>query len=199
MQRKFIRKLKRLRSKCIKEGAALIFFDPAHQVHNSSNRNAWQFKGGKETKKVKTNTGRRRINIIGGVNAITMKITTLVTEENCDRKTVVAYLIKLRKQYPKKDKIYMVLDNARYNRSKEVKAMAKSCNIQLVYLPPYCPNLNLIERLWKYFKKKVVGNKYYEQFEEFVEVIITFFQNIHENIEELNTLLNFKFRIIKAI
>lgn len=151
------------------------------------------------TKKVKTNTGRRRVNILGGVNAITMKITTLVTEENCNRDTVVVYLKKLRKQYPKKNKIYVVLDNARYNKSKEVTAMAESCNIQLVYLPAYCPNLNLIERLWKYFKKNVIQNKYYEKFEDFVTVIIEFFKNTRKQINELSTLLNFKFGIIKAI
>lgn len=194
-----MRKLIRLKRKCIKEGTELIFFDPAHQVHNSINGNAWQFKGKKQTKEVKSNTGRRRINIIGGVNAITMKVTTLVTEENCDKKTIVTYMKKLRRQYPKQNRIYMVLDNARYNRSKEVKEIAKSNNIRLVYLPPYCPNLNLIERLWKYFKKEIVKNKYYEQFEEFVAAIITFFKTIHKKTEELTTLLNFKFGIIKTI
>jgi len=199
VQKKFVRKLVRLKHKCIKEKSALIFFDPAHQVHNSNNGNAWQFKGRKQTKEVKSNTGRRRVNIIGGVNVITMKVTALVTEDNCDKKTIVAYMKKMRRHYPKKNKIYMVLDNARYNRSKEVKEMANSNNIQLVYLPAYCPNLNLIERLWKYFKKEVIKNKYYEQFEEFISVIIEFFKNIHQRKDELATLLNFKFGIIKTI
>jgi transposase len=170
-----------------------------HQVHNSINGYAWQFKGSRQTKKIMANTGRRRVNIIGGVNAVTMKVSTLVTGKNCDKSIIIEYLKKLRQQYPQKNKIYMILDNATYNRSKEVKAIAKSCNIELVYLPPYCPNLNLIERLWKYFKKEVVQNKYYEQFEEFETFIIAFFQDIHERIDDLTSLLNFKFGIIKAI
>ena len=124
------------------------------------NREAWQFRGKQGTKKIQTNTGRRRINGIGGVNPITMKTTTIITEDNCDKTVVVTYLEKLRKEYPTRKKIYMLLDNASYNRARMVREKAKQCNIQLVYLPPYSPNLNLIERLWKFFKKKIRRNKY---------------------------------------
>ena len=191
--------MERLRKRCLNEGQDLVFFDPAHQVHNSSNDYAWQFKGSKGTKKIKANTGRRRINIIGCVNAITMKVNTLITEKNCDKCTVTEFMGKLRRQYRGNKKIYMILDNARYNRSEAVRAKAKACNIELIYLPPYCPNLNLIERLWKFFKKKVVKNKYYEKFDSFEQAIIQFFENIQKHAGELQTLLNFKFGIIKAI
>ena len=191
--------MERLRKKCIKEGHELVFFDPAHQIHNSCNGKAWQFKGSKGTKKIKANTGRKRINILGCVNAITKKVTTLITEENCDKCTVTKFLSKLRRQYRGKKKIYMILDNARYNRSPVVMAKAKACNIELIYLPAYCPNLNLIERLWKFFKKIVVQNKYYEKFENFEKAIIQFFENIQKYKGELKSLLNFKFGIIKAI
>lgn len=199
MQKRFIAKLKRLLRKCKEEKRELIFFDPAHQVHNSINGKAWQFKGRKGTKKIKSNTGRRRINIIGGVSAITMRVSTLITEDNCDKTTIVAFMEKLRKQYGRRKKIYIILDNARYNRSKAVIEKAKACNINLVYLPAYCPNLNLIERLWKFFKKKVIANKYYEEFADFEQAIIAFFENIQDELNDLNTLLNFKFGIIKAI
>lgn len=128
-----------------------------------------------------------------------MKVGTLITEANCDRTTVVAFMEKLRKQYRNGKKIYIVLDNARYNRSRDVREKAKTLKIHLVYLPPYCPNLNLIERLWKFFKKKVIANKYYEAFADFEKAIIAFFENIHAELNDLKTLLNFKFGIIKAI
>lgn len=198
MQKRFIRKLKRLLKRCKEEESELIFFDPAHQVHNSSNGYAWQFKGRKGTKRIKSNTGRRRINIIGGVSAITKQVTTVITEDNCDKTTITAFMKKLSKQYQKSKKVYVILDNASYNRSREVKKEANESNIKLVYLPAYCPNLNLIERLWKFFKKKVIENKYYEEFADFEKAIITFFENIHEELNSLNTLLNFKFGIIKA-
>lgn len=198
-QKQFVKKLKRLQKKCKKEKCAMIFFDPVHQIHNSDNREAWQFKGKNGTKKIKTNTGRRRINIIGGINPITMKTTTIITEDNCDKTVVVSYLEKLRKEYPTRKKIYMILDNASYNRARMVREKAKQCNIQLVYLPPYSPNLNLIERLWKFFKKKITRNKYYELFDDFSKTIEIFFENIHGMMDELKTLLTFKFGIIKAI
>ena len=65
--------------------------------------------------------------------------------------------------------------------------------------PPYSPNLNLIERLWKFFKKKITRNKYYELFDDFSKTIELFFENIHEMMDELKNLLTFKFGIIKAI
>lgn len=128
-----------------------------------------------------------------------MKVTALITEENCDKEVVVAYLERLRKRYSKGNRIYMVLDNAKYNRSNMVMEKAKESNITLIYLPPYSPNLNLIERLWKYFKKNVIENKYYACFDEFEQVIYNFFKNIHWRKEELKELLNLKFGIIKAI
>ena len=71
-----------------------------------------------------------------------------------------------------------------------VREKAKQCNIQLVYLPPYSPNLNLIERLWKFFKKKIRRNKYDELFDDFAKTIANFFENIHEMMGELKNILS---------
>jgi transposase len=71
-------------------------------------------------------------------------------------------------------------------------------NIDLVYLPPYNPNLNLIERLWRYFKKKVMKNQYYDDYTKFENAVKTFFKNFGNRIEDVKTLPNFKFGIIKA-
>lgn len=169
-----------------------------HQVHNCETDYAWQFKGNKGTKKVRTNTGRRRINIIGGINILTMRATTVITEINCDKTMVISFLEKLRKESGRGKHICLVLDNARYNRAEAVKQKAKELDIELVYLPPYCPNLNLIERLWKDAKKNIVKNKYYEKFDAFAESIDSFFTSLKDRVEELKILLSFKFGIIKA-
>ena len=63
----------------------VLFSDPVHQIHNNENDYAWQFKGKEGTKNVLTNTGRRRLNIIGGLNPLVMKTTTLLIEGSCDR------------------------------------------------------------------------------------------------------------------
>uniref|UniRef100_UPI00374D503B transposase n=1 Tax=Ferruginibacter sp. TaxID=1940288 RepID=UPI00374D503B len=68
----------------------------------------------------------------------------------------------------------------------------------LIYLPPYSPNLNLIERLWRYFKKQVMKNKYYANYATFEQAVETFFIRFENRKEDLKSLLNFKFGVIKA-
>jgi len=107
------------------------------------------------------------------------------------------FLGEIRKEYPDHGKsLHVFLDNARYNRAYSVQEKAELLNITLHYLPPYSPNLNLIERLWKFFKKKVVKNRYYETFDEFSDAIIAFFHGIGSHDRELETLLTLKFEII---
>ena len=98
----------------------------------------------------------------------------------------------------KKKKILLVLDNAKYQRSSIVQTTASFFNIDLIYLPPYSPNLNLIERLWRYFKKEVMKNKYYEDYKSFEDAVELFFTQFEDRRKDLSTLLNFKFGVIKA-
>jgi transposase len=79
-------------------------------------------------------------------------------------------LRKLSVQYAGRP-IVIVLDNARYQHGKLVEGLAKDLGITLQFLPSYSPNLNLIERLWKFVKKKCLDNIYYETFEEFTSGI----------------------------
>ena len=139
----------------------LLFLDPMHQVHNNENDYAWQLKGLEGTKQVLANTGRKRLNIIGAINPVTLQPTIILTEENCSAEVIEAFLEQVKIQYNQAKTICVILDNARYQRSNMVQTTAKFLNIDLIYLPPYSPNLNLIERLWRYFKKEVTKNKYY--------------------------------------
>lgn len=177
----------------------LLFADRVHQVHNNENDYCWQLKGAANTKTALANTGRRRLNIIGAINALTLQPATMLTEENCCTEVIEAFLGEIKLQYPTAKTICIVLDNARYQRACVVQQKAKELNIDLIYLPPYCPNLNLIERLWRFFKKKVMKNKYYESFEEFENTVEQFFINFNDHLQTLKTLLTFKFGIIKAV
>lgn len=109
---------------------------------------------------------------------------------------IKASLTEIRKDYPNSKTIYIFLDNAKYSRNYDVYEHAEKLNIELVFLPPYSPNLNLIERLWKFFKKQIRKNKYYDTFEEFKKAIFEFFQNIEQYENELKTLLTLNFEII---
>lgn len=176
----------------------LLFLDPMHQIHNNENDYAWQPKGLDGTKQVLANTGRKRLNIIGAINPVSLQPTILLTEDNCSAEVIEAFLEEIKKQYTNAKAICIILDNARYQRSNLVQTTAKFFNIDLLFLPPYSPNLNLIERLWRYFKKEVMKNKYYADYSTFENAVETFFIQFESKKEALKTLLNFKFGIIKA-
>lgn len=132
----------------------LLYLDPMHKIHNNENDYAWQPIGSEGTKKVQANTGRRRLNIIGAINPVNFEPTIMLTEENCCADVIEAFLEEIKKQYSSATTICIILDNARYQRSYIVQQKAKALDISLLYLPPYSPNLNLIERLWRYLRRK---------------------------------------------
>jgi transposase len=167
-------------------------------MHNNENGYSWQKRGKAGTKKVLSNTGRRRLNIIGALNPIKIAVTTLITECKCDREVIKAFFKEIRKDYPGNIKINLILDNATYNKAYDVQELAEELNIDLIYLPPYAPNLNLIERVWKFFKKKTTKNNYYPTFMEFYQAVDNFFKGFNNFQDELKSLLTFNFEIIKA-
>lgn len=135
---------------------------------------------------------------MGALNPLTLRPTVFLSEENCDREMMKVFLREIRSEYPAPKRIVMILDNARYQRAYEVQQEALRLGITLEFLPPYAPNLNLIERLWKYFKKQVVRNSYAPTFEEFFSKTVEFFRTIESRQSDLKTLLTLKFEIIKA-
>ena len=167
-------------------------------MYNNENGYSWQRTGKLGTKKVLSNSGRRRLNIIGALNPIKIAMTTLITECKCDREVIKAFLKEIKADYPEDSKINLILDNASYNKAYDVQELAEELNINLIYLPPYSPNLNLIERVWKFFKKEITKNSYYPVFEEFYEAVDSFFKNFDKFKDDLQTLLSFNFEIIKA-
>ncbi len=90
------------------------------------------------------------------------------------------------------------MDNAAYNRAYAVRDLAIELNIELIYLPAHSPNLNIIERLWKFFKKEVMQNKYRQEFTDFYESICSFFKDLDKYEDKFKTLLTLNFQIIKA-
>lgn len=132
---------------------------------------------------------------MGAVNAISKKIHFTANTDYINAQSIVEFLYKVRFYYHDMKPISIVLDNARYQHCELVKQTATKLNIQLVFLPPYSPNLNIIERLWKCVKKKVLYAKYYENFESFSNAICSTLKNESLGFkDELNTLLSLKFQ-----
>ena len=91
-----------------------------------------------------------------------------------------------------------MLDNARYQRCSLVEKFAIELNIELLFLPAYSPNLNLIERLWKFVKKECLYSKYYSEFISFKNAIVDCLEKTHSSYKQtLNSLLTLKFQTFK--
>jgi transposase len=104
----------------------------------------------------------------------------------------------LRARHPTASAIRAVLDNPPYNHSKEVKAwlVCDDCRVELVYLPPYAPNLNLIERFWWLFKKSAINNEYFPTFADFRTAVEGFFARFDDYRDEIDRLIADKFHFI---
>ena len=89
------------------------------------------------------------------------------------------------------------MDNARYQHCELVQNYAKELNIELLFLPSYSPNLNLIERVWKWVKKDCLYCKYYEKFDCFKLAIDSSLSKIGqpEYNKEFESLLNLNFQM----
>jgi transposase len=155
----------------------------------------WIRKG--EDKEIKSNTGRSRININGVIEPETKEV--IYTEDpTINAESTIKLFGKIEAQNQEMEKIHVIVDNARYYKNKQVTEYLQTSKIELIFLPPYSPNLNLIERLWKFMKKKVTYNKYYETFAEFRDNILHFFDHIHIYRKELEALLTCNFQIIDS-
>jgi len=92
---------------------------------------------------VKTSSGRQRFNVLGALNAVSLELITVVNDSYINAWSVAELFKKIREQHPL-GKIILILDNAKYQKCHVVQCAANMLNIQLQYLPPYSPNLNLI-------------------------------------------------------
>jgi len=146
---------------------------------------------------IKTPAGRNRLNVLGALNAITREVVSVINETFVNADTVRELLKKIRSLHPNTP-ITLILDNARYQRCYHVMSYANDLHIELLFLPSYSPNLNLIERLWKFIKKKCLYSEYYDCFSKFKGAIIdclTALPTKHQ--EELRSLLTLNFQTLK--
>lgn len=171
----------------------VLFVDAVHPEHNALAAYGWIRRGQK--REVKTNSGRQRLNLHGAINAETYEVT-VIESDTIDGDSTIELLEILDQKYSLSTEIIMILDNAKYHYSRAVQESLKDHpRIRMVFLPSYSPNLNLIERLWKFFKKKVLYNRYHENIDVFRGGCIDFFKNISQYNDEIASLLGGGFEI----
>jgi len=177
----------------LKSEGKIYFADSTHPMHNPVISYGWIKKG--QDFDVLTNCGRHRLNINGAVDIESLDVITRTCDwVNSD--SICDLLRAIRKKNLNEAVVTLIMDNAAYNRSAKVKKLATDLGINLAYLPPYSPNLNPIERLWKFFKRKVLYNKYYEGKVDFEEACMNFFRYIRKYRDELATLLTDNFEVL---
>lgn len=144
-------------------------------------------------------SGRQRFNVLGALNAVTKELiavsnTTVVnTDSMCEllRKIAAQGLV---------GPVTLVLDNARYQHNAAVKALALSLGIELLFLPGYSPNLNLIERLWRFIKREALYGRYHANFADFKAAIEqVFVQMPTKHKDRLASLLTLNFQVFDNV
>ena len=115
--------------------------------------------------------GRQRFNVLGALNAITHEVVTITNDTYINAVSVCELLRKLAKKHAQEG-VTLFLDNARYQKCKLVQELAVELKINLIYLPAYSPNLNVIERLWRHVKQQVLYSRYYDSFAKFKAAIM---------------------------
>jgi len=156
-QQKFIQEYQKLKA-TIQPGEELYFVDAVHPEHQSQAVCGWIKKG--ECKTLQTSGKQLRLHFAGALALEGMKI--VVNEyETVDADAMLDFFKNLENQSTAPT-IHVILDNARANKNKKLSEFLKDSRIKLHYLPPYSPNLNPIERLWKIIRESTLYNRYYE-------------------------------------
>jgi transposase len=154
--------------------APVLFMDAVHPTQSTKLSYGWIRKG--QDKLIETTGSRTRLNLIGALSLENIGATVTETYETINSESIVRFLWKLKKErYPLEQKVHLILDGAAYHRTELVKDAAKVLNIELHYLPPYSPNLNPIERLWKVMNEHARNNVYFSSKREFISAIKEFF------------------------
>lgn len=173
----------------------IYFLDSTHPQHNAQLAYGWILKGKQYDKYIKTNSGRKRLNLNGALRF--GDNTAIVLNEKMVNKEATIRLLETIKHKQKTGKVYLVLDNASYHHAKVVKQwIFHHPRFKLLFLPAYSPNLNLIERLWRFFHQKITYNRYFETFDEFKTTTLDFFKNLNLYEKELSTLLTDNFQLV---
>ncbi len=169
---------------------AVFFVDAAHFVLAPFLGFLWSF----VRVFIQAPAGRQRFNVLGALNAVTHELITVTNDAYITADSVCQLLRKLADLnlgLP----ITLFLDNARYQKCAWVQETAALLNIELCFLPAYSPNLNLIERLWKFVKKQCLYSKYYPEFTPFKQAITDCLSQTHSRHKAaLDSLLTLKFQ-----
>jgi len=195
-QAQFIHDYEKLKAE-LTEDEPLLFIDAVHPTQATKITSGW-IKTGTD-KPIETTGSRTRLNIIGAIRLGHLSEAVTDQYKTINSESIMDFFEQIKRSYASSSCINIVLDGAGYHRSAQVVNKAKELNITLHYLPPYSPNLNPIERLWKVMNEQVRNNQYFATAKEFRHQINHFFDDILPKIaESLNGRINDNFQVLKS-
>jgi transposase len=181
----------------LKEDEVILFMDGVHPDHQTQAVCGWIQVG--MNAQVPSTSKQKRLHYMGAVEIFDDHVVhTVIAYDRINSQSVIDFLEKLKAKYPGK-KLKIICDQGAYHTSKETKKYLENNPwVKLIYLPPRCPNLNLIERLWKLMREHVTYNRYYAHFCQFKDAVENFF---HSTLHTLSNLvakrLKDNFQIVK--
>lgn len=159
------------------ERDVMYFMDSSHPQHQTQLAYGWIETGVR--KALKMTACQKRVHLIGALN-LQGHVVEYRQVEWVNIESIRDFFKQLMAANPTAERIHIILDNAGYHKSKELLSFIETTNITLHYLPPYSPNLNPIERLWKIMHEQVTYNRYYPKLSDFKEAVLNFFNNIEQ-------------------
>lgn len=174
----------------------ILFIDGVHPTQGTKLAYGWIPKG--KSTEIETPGSRTRLNIMRALNLTDISKMIIREYDTLNAENIARFFIAIRETYPVGQKVHIILDGAGYHRSELVKDWAYVMNIELHYLPPYSPNLNPIERLWKVMNEAVRNNRYFRTAAKFRAEIRRFFREILPDIAgTLSRRINDNFQVLK--
>jgi transposase len=178
-------------------GQAVVYFaDAAHPTHNTRCTRAWTEKG--VARPLPTVSGRERVNLNAALNAHCPTQIHMQESQRVNAQSTRHLYEQLLAAHPDGRPLYVICDNARYYKNQELTAWLQGKPIRQVFLPPYSPNLNLIERLWKFLRQKIINATFYRTKGLFRQAVLGFFNRLDEFGPELASLLTLNFHLLDA-
>ena len=194
-QRAFIERHEKLRNS-LGPDETIVYADAVHPTHQVQYAGQWQPREARCA--IAANSGRKRLNLHGAIDLET-GMTRIVEAVMVDAMSTIALFEALERAYPATRRIHVFLDNARYHKAAMVREwLARpGCRIVPHFVPPYCPHLNPIERLWKVMNENVTHNRRYAKFRDFAEAVLGFLrETVPRRFDEFSSTITDNFRVI---
>ena len=177
-------------------GTAVVYFaDAAHPTHNTRATHVWT-QTGKE-RPLLTVSGRERVNLNAALNAHVPTQVHLDETDCVNAQSAQRLYEKILAAHPE-GPVYVVCDNARYYKNKALTKWLADKRLVQVFLPPYSPNLNLIERLWKFLRQKIINTSFFRTKGQFKTAVLDFFDRLPEFGTELASRMRLKFHVLDS-